>query len=181
MGLAGLPLIETRLTYFHDNVAAFYWPERFPVRIPTVADIPNLRHVAMQARNLYDRCHADSFFSEKLADDYLATFVENSVKGFADRVLVPAVDDNMPDAFFTANVMKTQMDIDIGRIVLVAIGAARQGWHLKLMAEMTDWFKTQKINVACMTTQSTNRAVIRNSEKLGFRYGRATHLFSTHL
>lgn len=183
LGLAGLRLIETRLTYFRDDLGQFSCPERFKVRLATAADIPNLRQVAMEARNHYDRYHADPFFQTALADEYLATFIENSVKGFADVVLVPDDDALKPGAFFTADLLpaKTSLpEINIGRIVLVAVGTERRGWHLRLMSEMSYWFQEQRVQLAYMTTQSTNRAVIRNCEKLGYRYGRSTHIFATH-
>jgi dTDP-4-amino-4,6-dideoxy-D-galactose acyltransferase len=183
MGLAGLRLIETRLTYFRDDLQQFEWPRRYNVRKATEADIPELRRVAIEARNRYDRFHAEPFYPERVADEFLATFIENSVKGFADVVLVPAEDGNLPGAFFTGKLMPALgrlAGVVIGCMVLSAVGASRRGWHLRLMAEMSHWFQEQGVSVAYMTTQSANRAVIRNCEKLGFRYGRSSHIFATH-
>ena len=183
MGLAGMRCIETRLTYFYDGVERFSWPSRFPVRQAGEADIPALRSVAIQARNAFDRYHADPFFSQSVADEYMATFVENSVRGFADAVMVPAEGEGAPGAFFTA-VLKPAgefpVDVKWGRIVLVAVGEERRGWHLRLMSEMSYFFRERGVEVAYMATQSTNRAVIRNCEKLGYRYGRASHVFASH-
>ena len=184
MGLAGFKLIETRLTYFSDNLKNFTWPERFQIRPATKADIPHLRNVAMTAVNLYDRYHADPFFTRVIANEYLATFVENSINGFADVVLIPKEDEQLPNAFFTAHFISPKdsgLDINIARIVLVAVNPERSGWHLKLFTEMTYYFQQMNMDVACMTTQSTNRAVIRNCEKLGYRYGRSTHLYAFNL
>lgn len=183
LGMAGAKLVETRLTYFRDNLAQFVWSQRAPVRLATVADIPHLREVAKTARNSYDRYHADPFFPDAVADDYLATFIENSVQGFADIVLVPADDNGAAGAFFTANLLPPTAalpGVTLGRIVLVAVGQERRGWHLKLMAEMSYRLQGCGVQVAFMTTQSTNRAVIRNCEKLGYRYGRSTHVFAIH-
>jgi dTDP-4-amino-4,6-dideoxy-D-galactose acyltransferase len=66
----------------------------------------------------------------------------------------------------------------VGRIVLVAVDPDRQGWHLRLLAEATRLFTDRSVKVAHMTTQATNRAVIRNCEKLGYRYGKATHIMA---
>lgn len=183
MGLAGARLIETRITYFHDDLKGFDRPARYKVRLATEKDIPDLRRTAMRSRNRFDRYHADPFFPESIADEYMATFVENSVRGFADLVMVPAEDDGLPGAFFTADLKPLKAissEFDIGRIVLVAIGEERRGWHLRLLSEMSYHFKERDVRVACMTTQSTNRAVIRNCEKLGYKYGRCTHVFATH-
>jgi dTDP-4-amino-4,6-dideoxy-D-galactose acyltransferase len=183
MGHMGARLIETRITYFHDEVQHFAWPERFSVRKATEADLPELRKVAAEARNRFDRYHADPFFSGTLADQYMSTFIEESVKGFADMVLVPMDTQSPPGAFFTARLKPAAAcppGLDLGQIVLVAVAKERRGWHLRLMAEMSHFFRESGVQVAYMATQSTNRAVIRNCEKLGYRYGRSTHVFATY-
>ncbi|MHC1727991.1 MAG: hypothetical protein AB9866_18645 [Syntrophobacteraceae bacterium] len=182
MGISGMRLLETRLTYYRDDVEHFAWPQRFNVRQAGQADIPGLRKVASGARNLFDRYHADPFFPKKVADTYLETFIENSINGFANIVLVPADEDGPPGAFFTATLGSEKglsPELSVGRIVLVAVGEDRRGWHLRLMSEMSYLFRDRGVLVAHMTTQSTNRAVIRNCEKLGYRYGRCSHVFAT--
>lgn len=190
LGVAGFRLVETRVTYFLDDVANFAWTPRFGVRAATTEDIPDLSAIAREARNAYDRYHADPFFGDEVADDYLATYAEQSAKGFADLVLVPDEGDGRPPgAFFTALITRPPacplgmnhdcpLDLAVGRIPLVAVGAERHGWHLRLMAEMTHLFRERSVDVAYMGTQLTNRAVIHNSEKLGYRFGRATHVFA---
>lgn len=173
--LAGYRLVETRITYFCDDLQQFNRSDRFNVRLASKDDIPSLRRVAMEARNSFDKYHADPFFTESVADEYLAVFIENSVNGFADIVIVPTENAG---AFFTANI-ESPIGIKLGKIILVAVGKECKGWHFKLLTEMSYLFKERGIQVAYMVTQSTNRAVIRNCEKLGYRYGRCTHVFST--
>lgn len=183
MGQAEIRLIETRLTYFLDDLGKFNSPFRCNVRMASAADVPYLRKIAMEARNRYDRYHADPFFTRSVADNYLGTFAENSVLGFADVVMVPADGADDPGAFFTAKVTPgkdSPVGLKLAHIVLVAVGTERRGWHLRLLAEMTHFFKESGVDIASMTTQSTNRPVIRNCEKLGYRYGRCSHLFATH-
>jgi dTDP-4-amino-4,6-dideoxy-D-galactose acyltransferase len=175
MSLAGLKLVETRLTYFFNDLKNYTWPERFSTRLATTDDIPNLRNVASGSRNNFDRYHADPFFSDIIADNYLETFVENSVKGFADFVLVPGDDGKSPDAFITVKI-----ENDMAKIVLVAVNEACRGWFLRLTSELIFRLKTQNITYIHMTTQSTNRAVIHVFEKLGWKYGRSSHMFSTY-
>ena len=180
-GMAGMRLVETKATYFHDNLTAFSWPERFATRHATAADIPDLRRVAMETRNYFDRYHADPFYTLEGADKYLGTYVENSVKGFADFVAVPAL--KPPGAFFTADLIppaKSALGKMLGHIALVAVEPARRGWHLKLMVEVSYQFAAAGVAVAYMSTQITNRAVIRNCEKLGYRYGRASHILAVY-
>lgn len=183
LGLAGFSLIETRLTYFRDDLDKFNYPRRFSVRPATADDIPDLGKVAMAMANRFDRFHADPFFPDSLADQFLATFVENSVKGFADIVLVPAGFGNLPGAFLTGNFMPDQpalAGVKIGRMVLSAVAINRRGWYLKLISELSYYFQERGISLCYLTTQSTNQAVIRVWEKLEYHYGKSTHIFTTH-
>ncbi|MFJ7106521.1 hypothetical protein ACIQU2_02625 [Pseudomonas sp. NPDC098740] len=173
-------LVETRLTYYTDQIQSYNYPKRFPVRNATPVDIENLKSTAMKSRNDFDRFHADYFFSELTADKFLATFVENSVHGFADITLVPNPDKNSADAFLTANLLPANPSIpdkSSARMILSAVGEKRRGWYVKLISEMSYIFKDKGIDVAFMTTQSTNKAVIRTWEKLGYSYGKSSHVF----
>jgi dTDP-4-amino-4,6-dideoxy-D-galactose acyltransferase len=181
LGLAGMRLVETKLTYFHDDLANFSWPERFATRHATAEDIPGLKRVAMETRNYFDRYHADPFYTQAGADRYIGTYLENSIKGFADFVTVPDLDP--PGAFFTCDLIppeKSALGAKLGHIALVAVDPSRRGWHLKLMSEVSYQFAAAGVAVAYMSTQITNRAVIRNCEKLGYRYGRASHIFAVY-
>jgi dTDP-4-amino-4,6-dideoxy-D-galactose acyltransferase len=190
LGLSGFRLVETRLTYFVPDTSAFYWPEHYPVRTAELGDMPHLRDVAASARNRYDRYHADSFFGNTIADRYLATYAEESVKGLADFIVVPDPGDGAPPGgFFTVKIEEPSrcpfgrdhvcpLDMGVGRIPLVAVGAARSGWHLRLLVETTRMLATRSVRVACMTTQATNRAVVRNCEKVGYGLGRVTHILA---
>ena len=190
LGLAGFRLVETRLTYFVPDTSAFSWPEHYPVRRAELDDIAHLRDVAASARNRSDRYHADPFFGTSIADRYLATYAEESVNGLADFVVVPDPGDGAPPGgFFTVKITEPPqcpfgrnhdcpLDMGVGRIPLVAVGAARSGWHLRLLVETTRMLAARSVRVACMTTQATNRAVVRNCEKVGFRLGRVTHILA---
>ncbi len=192
-GAAGYRLIETRLTYYLPNAAAFRPTERWPVRPAASDDIPDLRMVAATARNPWDRYHADPFFGAEAADDYLATYAEACVGGLADVVLVPADPAGAaPGAFMGLTIEsrkgcplsvgldhECRLSLSIGRIPLVAVGPDRRGWHVRLLSEATVLFAERGVEVAIMTTQLANRAVIRNCEKLGYRLGRATHVFAS--
>ena len=190
LGMQGFRLVESRLTYYLPDALAHAWPERFPVRRAGLDDIAHLRDVAASARNPGDRYHADPFFGPAVADRYLATYVEESVKGLAELVLVPDPGDpEPPGGFFTATLtvppvcplggpQPCDMQVAVGRMPLVAISPERSGWHLRLLAETTRALAERSADVVCMTTQATNKAVIRNCEKLGFRLGRVTHVLA---
>jgi len=179
--LARWKLIETRLTYFSDKVQSHAYPKRFATKDATAEDIEPLRITAKACRNDFDRFHADFSFSEEVADEFLGTFIENSIKGYADITMIPEASDGAPDAFLTANLMPAEYCGDsakIGKMILSAVGRSRRGWYVKLISEMTYRFKDLGIDLAFMTTQSTNRAVIKTWEKLGYSYGKSTHVFA---
>jgi dTDP-4-amino-4,6-dideoxy-D-galactose acyltransferase len=181
LGLARFRLIETRLTYHRDDIQALDSPQRFATRLAGDADIANLQDVARRARNTFDRCHADPFFSSREADDYLATYAANSVRGFADMVIVPAPDARPPGAFLTGafdHRHEAVCGIKIARIPLTAVAPERRGWNIRLNLELMHWFRERGTQMIYTTTQSTNRAAIHVLESLRYTYGRCTHVFA---
>jgi len=181
LNLAGLKSTETRLIYFHDQIQQFQ-AHRFNVRAALEADIPNLRLVASTMRNQFDRFHADPVLGETHGDDFLARYIEEGVKGYSDIVLVPDEQGVSSDAFFSLNLLEKnweQLGVKVSKIVLTAASSSNnKGWHYKLLAESTHWFKEKGAEVVFMPTQSTNRAVIRNCEKLGYKYGGSSHVLT---
>ncbi|PKH62388.1 hypothetical protein CXF83_09230 [Shewanella sp. Choline-02u-19] len=179
--LAKFKLIETRLTYYGANISNFT-SERFDVREATQNDIPNLKRVASMMVNEYDRVHADPAIDNNLADKFLATYVEESIKGFADVVLVPNEKSTQPDAFVSANYLKGSWE-DLGcnasQMVLSAVSNTTcKGWYKKLIIEMTHHLKEQGTDYVYFHPASTNRAVIHTYETLGFKFGQAGHILS---
>ena len=181
MGSAAWRLIETRITCYRDDLQQFEPKARYPVRSAGADDIPALRTSAIAAVNHFDRFHADDFFTSAEADSFLGTFVENSVKGFADEVIVPL--DGPANAFLTGNYVKSPATLasrKIGRMVLSAVSPERRGWYVKLIGELSQKFKERGLDTALMTTQATNRAVLKVWERHGYRFGRCTHIFSSY-
>lgn len=178
---AGYRLIETRFTYFNDEIQKFDSTRRYGIRKATELDIAELNKTAIESVNAYDRFHADSFFSSSMADSFLAKYVENSVLGYADEVIVPA--EGAANAFLTGNYIQSPKCLDnknLAKMVLSAVAPERRGWYVKLIAEMTMKFKENNIDIAFMTTQSTNRAVLKVWNSFGYKFGRCTHIFSKY-
>jgi dTDP-4-amino-4,6-dideoxy-D-galactose acyltransferase len=173
----GFALIETRLTYFHllENLPA----EKQKSRFAATNDITFLKKVASKAVNPYDRYHTDPFFSEKETDRYLETYIENCVKGFAEKVFVPDLTD-APASFVALSRIKDPVIAggSLFRIPLTACLSQNKGWHYHLCLSALHYAKAQKGKCLVMTTQSTNGAVIHNCEKLGFKLGSVFHIFS---
>lgn len=182
LGQNKFSLIETRLTYFNNDLGNFNYP-RYKVREANQLDIENLKNVASQMRNDYDRFHADSTFDKTIADNFLATYVENSILGFCNYVMVPNEDGLPSDSFLTANYfneVSKKLDYNISKMVLSAVSSStNKGWYIKLISEMT-YHLRDNINSKCifLNTQSTNRAVFKTWEKLNYKLGFTTHIFS---
>ena len=138
-------LVETRMTYFLD-LKTFH-NERYQVRKAVESDISNLKRVSSEMVNPYDRFHADICYDQVIADSFLGVFAEESVKGFADIVLVPNEKDVPPDSFLTAKYNKIwwdQIDLKVSKMVLSAVSSkTNQGWYIKLISEMAYHLRDQ--------------------------------------
>ena len=180
---AGWRLVETRLTYYHDQLSAFDYP-RHPVRAAEVEEAAHIGRVAAAARNAYDRFHADAWFGEVRADAYLARYAENTVAaGLAAVVLLPDSSGLPVDSFLAISDLNDDaaaLGSRLSRVLLTAVGPANRGWHVKLMAETLHRAKALGHEAVLMTTQSTNHAVFRTCEKLGFRLGATSHVLACH-
>ncbi|MFL5729499.1 MAG: hypothetical protein ACJ75J_08435 [Cytophagaceae bacterium] len=178
---SGFKLTETRLTYFNSALDSYSY-ERFDVRRAREEDIAGLRTVASVMRNDYDRFHADAVFSKEIADLFLARYVEEAIKGFCDIVLVPGAQNVKVDSFLTANYNKTlwkEIGFPVSKMVLSTVSSAtNRGWYVKLISEMTYHLREAGAQAIYMSTQSTNRAVIKTWEKLKYNYGASTHILS---
>lgn len=175
-------LIETRLTYYNNQLQNHNY-QRYSVKNAGKNDISNLKSVAANMRNNFDRFHADKIFDIKLADMFLSTYIENSIQGYADYVMTPNEVDTPADSFLTAKYLIEdweQLNCKISKMVLSAVSSeTNKGWYIKLISEMTYHLRDQ-IGSECifMNTQSTNRAVFNTWEKLNYKLGCTTHVFS---
>ncbi|GAB3317662.1 hypothetical protein GCM10027511_28250 [Hymenobacter humi] len=179
----GWQLVETRLTYYRDQLPAFDYP-RHPVRAARAEEAAQVGCVAAAARNPYDRFHADAWFGEARADAYLARYAENTVAaGLAATVLVPDEPPLPLDSFLAISDLTgdaAALGTRLSRVLLTAVGPANRGWHVKLMAETVHRARALGQEAVLMTTQATNHAVFRSCEKLGFKLGATSHVLACH-
>lgn len=174
----GFRLVETRLNYYFNSFDRVSAPVA-PARKAVIEDIPALREVAMQMRNRFDRVHADPAFSDEVADNYLGTFIEQSVKGFADLVMVPDLPGVRPFAFLASDYPSEVMGFRIARLVLAAAdNREHKGWLSKLLSAVLFDLKKHDTDILTTITQASNRPAIRTWESAGFRLGFVTHLYS---
>lgn len=185
LNTAKFKLVETRLTYFNDNIQEYNYDKRYNVRKADFSDIDNLRKIASEMRNEYDRFHADTTFDPIIADSFLSKYIEEAIKGFSDVVIVPNEDNLKSDSFLTANYFENLWEIldkKVSKMVLSAVSSeTNRGWYIKLISEMTYLMKNKKVECVFMNTQSTNRQVFRIWEKLGYKLGCTTHILSITL
>ncbi|MEY8241643.1 MAG: hypothetical protein RPT25_14955 [Cycloclasticus sp.] len=174
-------LIETRLTYYGSNLSEFEHA-RYKTRIAEHADIPNLKEISASMVNEYDRVHADPAINNKKADEFLSTYIEQSIKGFSDVVIVPDESEAPSDAFLTANYMTglwEKLNCNVSQMVLSAVSSKTcKGWYKKLIIEMTYLLRDKGSEYVFFHPASTNRAVIHTYESLGFKFGQAAHILS---
>lgn len=177
---SGFKLVENRLTYYLN--LKNYTHERYEVRSAVLEDIPNLKRVAREMRNDYDRFHAETIFDLSKADNFLATYIEESVKGFSDYTMVPSAEGVPSDAFLTANYLFNDWDAigeKVSKMVLSSVSSETcKGWYLKLISEMAYHLKSIGADYAFMHPATTNRAVIHTYEKLGCKYGKCVHILT---
>ncbi|MFD1819662.1 dTDP-4-amino-4,6-dideoxy-D-galactose acyltransferase [Pseudarcicella hirudinis] len=178
----GFHLTETRLTFFKNDLHTFE-NERFLVRKAFDEDIIPLRNTASKMRNNFDRFHADPLFTQEIADDFLAKYTEESIKGtMADLVLVPDEPGIPVDAFMTLSYNNADSEIlglKIPKMVLTAVSSETcKGWYFKLMSEMLYHVKEIGADYFFTTTQSTNRAVFKGWNKVNGMVGGTTHILS---
>jgi dTDP-4-amino-4,6-dideoxy-D-galactose acyltransferase len=178
LSYTGFRLIETRLNYYFSDFQTAE-PTEHPVRRADNKDIPVLRDIAIRMRNKYDRVHADSTFSAEQSDAYLGTFIEESVKGFADMVIIPDISGSEPFGFLAANNPKKILGHNIAKLVLAAVdNTIHRGWLYHLLVGVIYELRKQETNFLTTITQASNRSAVRTWEKAGFRLGFVTHVFS---
>lgn len=174
-------LVETRMTYYL-NLENFENSIRYNVREATIEDIPNLKRVSSEMVNPFDRFHSDISFNKEIADSFLGVFAEESVKGFADFVMVPNEEGVASDSFVTAKYYKNwwdEIDIKASKMVLSAVSSkTNKGWYIKMISEMAYHLKNTGAKFSLMHPASTNKAVIHSYEKLGCKLGKVTHILS---
>ncbi len=57
-----------------------------------------------------------------------------------------------------------------------AVSEEYRGWYLKLISEINYHLKEKGVEHAFLSTQATNKAVIRVWEKLGYSFGKMEHV-----
>jgi dTDP-4-amino-4,6-dideoxy-D-galactose acyltransferase len=177
----GFRLIETRLIFVWSDPGSQSHP-RVGVRQATSDDVANLRAVAAEMRNPFDRFHADPALPPGSGDRFLARYIEESIKGFADFVLVPDVPGVPADSFNTSDIERDMWPIvgdNVSRMVLAAVrSSTNRGWYIHLISESLHRLRAEGATRVLATTQSTNGAVLHTWAKLGGEIGATRHILA---
>lgn len=143
------------------------------VRRAAAGDIPALRDIASSAHR-DTRFHADGRFNAARSDELYATWIENSVRGSADQVLV-AEQDNAPVGYLTLHVDEPKPGSDAkgraARIGLVAVHERyrSQGIGRDLLRSAAQALALAGVTETSVVTAGRNVAALRLYKSEGFK------------
>jgi dTDP-4-amino-4,6-dideoxy-D-galactose acyltransferase len=125
-------------------------------------DLPLLQALARE-NHVDSRFYYDGHFPRERCDALYATWIENAVRGEADRVLVPEVDGRAV-GYITCHREGPP------RIGLLGVGPAAQGKGLggRLIREALAWFAGEGIERVSVVTQGRNVRAQRAYQREGF-------------
>ena len=132
------------------------------VRRAVEGDIPALRDIASSAHR-DTRFHADGHFDPARCDELYATWLENSVRGYADHVLVAERDD-APVGYLTLHAGRT------ARIGLFAVHKQhrRQGVGRDLLRRAAQMLAEEGVTETSVVTAGRNIAALSLYKAEGF-------------
>lgn len=158
---AGFQLVGVRVTLARQASAGI-GDVRGRVRRGGEGDIPALREIASSAHR-DTRFHADSHFESARCDELYATWIENSVRGYADHVLV-AERDNVPVGYLTLHAGRT------ARIGLFAVHEQHrhQGVGRDLLRSAARMLAEQDVPETSVVTAGRNIAALSLYKAEGF-------------
>jgi dTDP-4-amino-4,6-dideoxy-D-galactose acyltransferase len=143
------------------------------VRQAAAGDIPALRDIASSAHR-DTRFHADSRFDAARSDEMYATWIENSVRGYADQVLV-AERNGAPIGYVTLHAEAPNAAAGsagrTARIGLFAVHAQyrNQGIGRDLLRRAAETLASAGITRTSVVTAGRNVAALRLYKSEGFK------------
>lgn len=138
------------------------------VRRAVAGDIPALRDIASSAHR-DTRFHADHRFDAARSDELYATWIENSVRGYANQVLV-AECDNAPVGYLTLHVDEP----DVGRTARIGLFAVHdryrnQGIGRDLLRSAAQVLDVAGVTETSVVTAGRNVGALRLYKSEGFK------------
>ncbi|MEQ9491114.1 MAG: GNAT family N-acetyltransferase [Alphaproteobacteria bacterium] len=160
LSMAGFRKIETLVTLETETLLEARAPAGFTVRDATPADIDSCRAIAI-AELRQNRFHADPEIDNAAADALRAAWIENAIRGRADRVLVACIGDKVVGF----NALLRRNDAIVIDLIAVAGSAQGRGIGGALVASIGQGESVSRIRVG---TQAANTASLAFYKRLGF-------------
>lgn len=162
---AGFRLTDVRVTF--ERPLTGFDPRPEPGVEPAGAsDVPTLRAIA-ETSHRDGRFHHDGRFERARCDALYGRWIERSVDGWADAVLVPRAADRRPLGYVTCHLD----DDGAARIGLIAVAEAARGAGLgaRLVRAALAWSAARGASGARVVTQARNVPALRLYEGHGYR------------
>ncbi len=161
LSMAGFRKIETLVTLERETPPETSVPTGFTLRDATTADIDSCRSIAI-AELRQNRFHADPKIDNGAADALRAAWIENAIRGRADRVLVACRGNDV----IGFNALLRRDDAIV--IDLIAVSGVVQGRGVgrALVVSIGQGESVSRIRVG---TQAANEASLAFYKRLGFR------------
>ncbi len=168
----GFDLVDVRLTFeaATSTLAAREADSGAVVRPALAKDVPQLRVIAAQAHH-DTRFYADPNFPRARCDELYATWISNSVHGFADRVLVADGADSVC-GYVTCHGGRGAKS---GRIGLIAVAphCRGRGVGAALLRSAAEWFAANAVATMTALTQVRSISAQRLYQRCDFLTRRA--------
>lgn len=162
----GFHLTDIRMTYERSLSGLTERPAQDPdIRMAVPQDLPALR--AMTGSAYRDsRFYYDGHFSQAACDRLYEIWIEKSLAGYAQAVLVKGP-PGQPEGFVTCDALLPDAK---GKIGLVGVSSRTRGRGVgqALVLASLDWFAGQGLKTAQVVTQGRNIPAQRLYQKCGF-------------
>lgn len=167
----GARLVDVRVTFEIRGLVARSFDSAPRIRPAEPRDLDHLRALAATSHR-DSRFFADPRFPHDSCERLYVTWIENSVAGWAQRVLTADVDGRAA-GYVTCHVEQdaTTNASAIGTIGLVAVAehARGRGLGTQLVERALAWFAERRCERVRVVTQGANVAAQRLYQSLGFR------------
>lgn len=170
---AGYRFIMGHVMFLKELDEVAHRPMPRSVRRMQQADLPRATGVATRAFRGASRYHADPLLGREACDLLHARWVENSLAGYADVVLVHETDGQV-DGFVTVH-ERDDENRRVGSIGLIGVDPGRQGRGIgkELLAGFEVWCASRSgIGALTIGTIAVNRVAQHLYENAGYRIWR---------
>ena len=135
-------------------------------RAATAGDIPRLRTIA-SASHRDSRFYVDGRFDPQRCDELYATWIEKSVRGYAELVIV-AERDGVPAGYVTLHMTPADRPARIG-LIAVAAECRNQGVGRELLRGVLQAAAARGATAVSVVTAGTNTVALALYRSEGFR------------